>query len=54
MAVDPHSDLLRKPPLPRSTGERKRLAATPALFLYPTLWGRGGREADGVGEPPMR
>jgi hypothetical protein len=36
MKFDPHSGLLRKPPLPRSTGERKRRPHGLAPFLYPT------------------
>ncbi len=40
--IDPHSGLLCKPPLPRSTGERK-VASPQALapFLSPRNRGRG-------------
>ena len=48
--VDPHSGLLRKPPLPRSTGERKCAAATTALlqpgFLSPVERGRGAERSE--------
>jgi hypothetical protein len=50
MKIDPHSDLLRKPPLPRSTGERKRRLQGLAPFLYPTKVGeRWPAKRDGVG-----
>ena len=48
--VDPHSGLLRKPPLPRSAGERNRTAATPAPlqpgFLSPAERGRGAEQSE--------
>ena len=42
-SVHPHSGLLGKPPLPRSTGARKG-ANWPnyAPLLYPAEWGQGG------------
>src|SRR5690606_9509229 len=47
MEFDPHSDRLRRPPLPRSTGERKHRPQGSAPFLYPTKvgerWPRSGR-----------
>jgi hypothetical protein len=50
MRVDPHSDLLRKPPLPRSTGERKHRPQGLAPFLYLTKVGeRWPAKRDGVG-----
>jgi hypothetical protein len=46
MKFDPHSGLLHKPPLPRSTGERKRRPQGLTPFLYPTKWGRGADPAN--------
>jgi hypothetical protein len=42
--VDPHSGLLCKPPLPRSTGERKGALRRGRFFLSP---GQGERWPEG-------
>ena len=52
MKSDPHSGSLREPPLPRSTGERKRRPQGLAPFLYPTKvgerWRAKARRSGGI------
>lgn len=47
--IDPHSDLLRKSPLPRSAGERNPFDQRCANFLYPFEGERCRAERGGVG-----
>ena len=44
--VIPRSGSLRKPPLPRTSGERKRRPQASAPFLAPTKWGRGAERSE--------
>jgi hypothetical protein len=48
MKFDPLTGLLRKPPLPRSTGERKRRPQGLTPLLAPTQWGRGAERSEAV------